>query len=205
MSARLVVALNGSPLRDSSIDLLLGEVLAGAVEAGGFAQQLRCVDLKLVACMACGPEPTQGLCIFRDDMDKVYALLEAAHAVVVGSPVYFDTVSAPLKMVMDRCNCVTPLVRLPGGGHALRPHWERTRRGLFVTACSQGQRWDMAEHTTRGFMKWVGAKWEETIAWSHDDVELGSVRRDAALLAKARAAGHRLVTSDPLVPQGSPR
>jgi multimeric flavodoxin WrbA len=203
VSARLVVALNGSPLRDSSVDLLLGEVLAGAIEAGGFVQHLRCVDLKLVACMACGPEPTQGLCIFRDDMDKVYALLEAAHAVVVGSPVYFDTVSAPLKMVMDRCNCVTPLVRVPGGGHALRPRWERTRRGLFVTACSDGQRWDMAERTTRGFMKWVGARWEESIAWVHDDVELGSVKRDVALMAKARAAGHRLVTSDPLVPEGS--
>jgi NAD(P)H-dependent FMN reductase len=203
VSARLVVALNGSPLRDSSVDLLLGEVLAGAVEAGGFAQQLRCVDLKLVACMACGPEPTQGLCIFRDDMDKVYALLEAAHAVVVGSPVYFDTVSAPLKMVMDRCNCVTPLVRLPDGTHAFRPRWQRTRRGLFVTTCGERQAWDLAERTTRGFMKWVGVKWEETIAFAHDDVELGSVKRDVALLAKARAAGHRLVTSDPLVPQGS--
>ncbi len=204
MSARLVVALNGSPLRDSSVDLLLGAVLDGAVEAGGFAQHLRCVDLKVVPCMACGPEPTQGLCIFRDDMDRVYALLEAAHAIVVGSPIYFDAVSSPLKGVRDRCNCVTPLVRLPDGGHGFRPRWERTRRGLFVTACGERFRYDLAERTVRGFLKWVGAKWEETIAWAHDDVELGSVTRDAALLARAKAAGRRLVESEPLVPEGSP-
>ncbi len=204
MSARLVVALNGSPLQGSSVDRLLAEILAGAVEAGGFAEQVRCVDLAVKPCMACGPEPTQGLCIFHDDMDRVYALLEAAHAVVVGSPIYFDTVSAPLKAVMDRCNCVTPLVLVPGGGHTFRPRWERTRRGLFVTACGERQRWDLAERSVRGFLKWVGAKWEETIAWVHADVEPGSVKDDAGLLARARAAGKRLVESEPLAPEGSP-
>ncbi len=204
MSARLVVALNGSPVQGSSVDRLLAEVLAGAVEAGGYAEQVRCLDLKVIPCMACGPEPTTGLCIFRDDMDRVYALLEAAHAVVVGSPVYFDTVSAPLKAVMDRCNCVTPLVLLPGGGHGFRPRWERTRRGLFVTACGERQRHDLAERSVRGFLKWVGARWEETIAWVHDDVEPGSVTRDPALLARARAAGRRLIESGPLGPEGDP-
>ncbi len=204
MSARLLLALNGSPLRDSSVDRLLAEVMAGAVEAGGYAEHIRCVNLKIMPCMACGPEPTDGLCIFRDDMDRVYALLEAAHAVVVGSPIYFDSVSGPLKQVMDRCNCVTPLVRLRDGTFDTRPRWERTRRGMFVTACDSKHRYDLAERSVRGFLKWVGAKWEETIAWQHDDVELGSVMRDAALLARARAAGRRLVESAPLEPEGSP-
>ena len=71
-------------------------------------------------CVACGPEPTAGYCIFHDDMDAVYAALERAHAMAVGSPVYFDTVSAQLKLVIDRCNCVTPLVRLPARRRGLR-------------------------------------------------------------------------------------
>ena len=196
--ARLLVALNGSPKRGSSVDLLLEAVCDGAREAGGEAMHIRCAELRVRPCEACGPEPTSGYCIFHDDMDGVYAALERSHAVAVGSPVYFDTVSAQLKLVIDRCNCVTPLVRLPAGGEDFRPRWSRTRRGIFVTACSSAHTHEYAERTVRGWLKWIGARWEETLLWSHADSETGSVVRDEALMARARAAGRRLIESAPL-------
>jgi len=195
--SRLLVALNGSPLPGSSVDLLLTAVCAGAEEAGGVSQHLRCGELSVKPCQACGPEPTDGYCIFHDDMDRVYAALEQAHAIVVGSPVYFDGVSGPLKLVMDRCNCVTPLVRVPGG-YDFRPKWARTRRGAFVTACSTRHPHELAERSVRGFLKWVGAKWEETLVWRHDDNDLGSVATRPELIAQARRLGRRLIESAPL-------
>lgn len=197
---RVLVALNGSPLRGSSVDLLLEAVGAGARDAGGSFEHLRCAELTVKPCQACGPEPTDGYCVFHDDMDAVYAALERAHAVVVGSPIYFDTVSAQLKLVIDRCNCVTPLVQLADGSEGFRAKWPRTRRAAFVTACGQHRRYDLAERSVRGFLKWVGAKWEETLVWAHDDSAKGSVAADAAVLAKARALGARLVSSEPLAP-----
>jgi multimeric flavodoxin WrbA len=194
---RLLVALNGSPRRGSSVDLLLEALCLGAREAGGEALHLRCAELTVRPCEACGPEPTAGYCIFHDDMDRVYAALERAHAVAVGSPIFFDTVSAQLKLVMDRCNCVTMLVRLPDGSDTFRPRWARTRRGVFVTACSSGQRYDLGERSVRGFLKWIGARWEETIAWQHSDTEIGSVARAPELLERARALGRRLIESEP--------
>ena len=165
---------------------------------GGEAAQLHCNDLIVKSCQACGPEPTTGYCVFHDDMDLVYQALERADALVVGSPIFFDSVSAQLKLVIDRCNCITPLVRLPEGGSTFRPKWRRTRRGIFVTACGPRQRFDMAERCVRGFMKWVGAKWEETLAYVHEDVDAGAVASDAAWLARARAVGGRLASSPPL-------
>ena len=132
-------------------------------------------------------------------MDRVYAALHDAHAVVVGSPIYFDAVSAQLKLVMDRCNCITPLVRV-GSGFEFVPRWPRTRRGVFVTVCSSRHRYDRAERSVRGFLKWVGAKWEETLAWQHEDNDIGSVRDQAAVLAGAKAIGQRLAESPPLEP-----
>ena len=194
---RLLVALNGSPVRLSSVDLLLEAVCTGAATAGGRTETVRCNDLQVKPCQACGPEPTTGYCIFHDDMDRVYELLHDAHAIVVGSPIYFDAVSAQLKLVMDRCNCVTPLVHAPGGGWAFRARWARTRRGVFVTACGERQRWDMAERSVRGFLKWVGARWEETLAYAHEDNDPGSVARHPELLARARELGRRLIETPP--------
>ncbi len=197
---RLLVALDGSPLRGSSVDLLLEAVGEGARAAGGAFRHLRCAELSVKPCQACGPEPTDGYCVFHDDMDAVYEALERAHAVVVGSPVYFDAVSAQLKLVMDRCNCVTPLVRLAGGGEGFRPRWPRTRRAAFVTARSAQHPHEHAERSVRGFLKWIGARWEESLVWAHDDNRKGSVAEDPALLARARELGRRLVASDPLAP-----
>lgn len=199
MSApRLVVVLNGSPARGGSLDLLLQAVEAGAREAGGRTVHVRCNELAVTPCQACGPEPTTGFCVFHDDMDPVYEALRDAHAVVVGSPVYFDTVSAQLKLVIDRCNCITMLVETPGGGDAFRPRWPRTRRAAFVVTQGAGRRHDLAERTVRGFLKWVGAKWEQTIAYEHADNDRGSVAGRPELLADARALGARLVRSEPL-------
>jgi multimeric flavodoxin WrbA len=190
---RRVVALNGSPVRGSSVEILLEALLEGARAAGGETELVHCDQLVARPCIACGPEPTTGFCIFHDGMDRVYELLERAHAVVVGSPVYFDGVSAQLKLVMDRCNCVTPLQR----DGTFRPKWARTRRGVFVTACSSNHPHELAERSVRGFLKWIGARWEETVAWRHDDDEKGSVVRQPALIERARALGRRLVESPP--------
>ena len=195
---RTLVTLNGSPVIGSSVSRLLAAMCAGALEAGGATRPFDCNTLTVKPCQACGPEPTTGFCIFHDDMDPIYAALQGAHAIAVGSPIYFDAVSAQLKLVMDRCNCITPLVWVPGGGTTFRPLWTRTRRGVFVTALSSRHRYDLAERSVRGFLKWVGARWEETLAWQHEDEDPGSVAARPDLLERARALGHRLITSDPL-------
>lgn len=193
---RTLVALNGSPVRGSSVDRMLEAMGTGAVEGGGSFTHFHCNELNVKPCQACGPEPTTGYCIYHDDMDPIFAALESAHAVAVGSPIYFDTVSAQLKLVIDRCNCITMLVRTAEGGYAFRPQWQRTRRGVFVTACSSRHPHDLAERTVRGFLKWIGARWEETLAWRHEDNDPGSV--PAEMLARARAIGRRLIESAPL-------
>ncbi len=195
MSRRLVV-LDGGPHADGSVAKLLGALADGAREAGAEVDVFRAYAMHVRACIACGPDATSGYCVFHDDMDRVYAAMERAHAIVVGSPVYFDTVSGPLKLVIDRCNCVTPLVTLADGTQDCVPRWRRTRRGAFVTALSDQHDFALAERTVRGFLKWVGAKWEQTIAWPHADNERGLV--PAERLEAARTLGRRLIESPPL-------
>jgi multimeric flavodoxin WrbA len=195
--SRSIVLINGSPRADSSVSRMLAELARGAESGGAGTETFVCADLNVVPCVACGVDATDGYCIYHDGMDRVYAALESAHAIVVGSPVYFDTVSGPLKMVIDRCNCITPLVTVTGG-EAFVPKWRRTRRGVFVTSHSAAHPRDMAERSVRGFLKWVGARWEETLAWSHEDNAAGSVSGMPDLLERAHAIGVRLAASGPL-------
>jgi hypothetical protein len=94
------------------------------------------------------------------------------------------------------------LHREPGGGYSFVPRWPRTRRAAFVTACSSRHRYDLAEHSVRGFLKWIGAKWEETLAWQHEDNDPGSVAARADLVERAHALGRRLIEAPPLAPAG---
>jgi multimeric flavodoxin WrbA len=45
-------------------------------------------------------------CVFKDDMQEVYALLKEAKGIVFATPVYNGGVSAQSKAVMDRCRAV---------------------------------------------------------------------------------------------------
>lgn len=199
MTARRIVLVQGSPHADGSIGKLLDALADGARRGGAETETIDCYALQARPCVACGPNATSGYCIFHDGMDRVYAALEGAHAVVAGSPVYFDTVSAPFKLLIDRCNCVTPLVTVPGGGLDCVAKWPRTRRGVFVAACSSNHTHELAERTVRGWMKWVGARWQETIVWRHADDDRGSVPAD--LVEYARGVGRALAASEPLRPE----
>lgn len=197
--ARLVLILNGSPLADSSVSRMLDALADGVREAGAEPMLVRCHELHVKPCMSCGPDATEGWCIFHDDMDPIYEAIVRAHAVVAGSPIYFDSVSAPLKAVIDRTNCMTPLVRLADGRTDLVAKLARTRRAAFVTSCSAEGRHVTAERVVRGFFKWIGARWERSLVWINADDSHGSV--DRGTLDEARALGRHLAQSAPLEPE----
>lgn len=45
-------------------------------------------------------------CVYKDDMNSIYGLLEDAEAYVIATPVYNGNVSGQLKVVMDRCRAL---------------------------------------------------------------------------------------------------
>jgi hypothetical protein len=200
-----VVALSGSPRAGSNVDTLVEAALLGAKEAGADTLHLPARDLRVRACEACGPDPVEdgGDCIFHDDMDRVYEALERATGVLVATPVFFSGPSAQLKLVIDRCNCVTPVVVGEGGVPVFRRRRARTRRGAAIIVLGPSDTPEPARLTARGFLSWIGGRLLETMVWRHGDLEVGAVARDEAALAEARALGARLA-GPPLDPGATP-
>lgn len=100
-----VVILKGSPRENGNSAILADQVAAGAREAGAQVEGFYLHGMDIAPCDAC--ESCQGVadldCIIDDDMQVLYPKLRDADAVVYASPVYWFTISAQLKLLMDRC------------------------------------------------------------------------------------------------------
>jgi multimeric flavodoxin WrbA len=97
-----VLGIAGSPRKNGNTEIMMNEVLRVAREAGCETEAFLMSEKQVTPCDACGTCFEAGSCRIQDDMQELYAMLDRAGAVVFGSPVYFGTVSAQTKAVMDR-------------------------------------------------------------------------------------------------------
>ena len=97
-----VLGIYGSPRKGGNTDLLLDRILEGSSQAGAEVKSLYVRRLKINGCLECGSCDETGECAVRDDMDKVYPLLEEADIVFLASPNFFYNVTGQVKLLIDR-------------------------------------------------------------------------------------------------------
>jgi multimeric flavodoxin WrbA len=91
-----------SPRKGGNTEILVREALAGAKESGAEVELFRVSDMNIAACDGCETCHQSGECRIKDDMQKVYKKMVAADGIILGSPVYFWSVSSQAKTLMDR-------------------------------------------------------------------------------------------------------
>ena len=97
-----VLILSGSPRKGNS-DALCDAFLKGASEAGHEVEKIRVATKKVHYCTGCYVcKQTGGNCVYQDDMGEILQKMLAADVLVLASPVYFFSVCAQLKTVLDR-------------------------------------------------------------------------------------------------------
>jgi len=98
----------GSPRKEGNSAALAGAIMEGIREAGGEAEAIYLNSMSIKPCQAC--EYCHGdkgrLCAIRDDMQQIYPKLLEADSLVLASPIYMFTVTAQLKLFMDRTYAV---------------------------------------------------------------------------------------------------
>jgi multimeric flavodoxin WrbA len=77
------------------------------LEKQGFETRFWTVRGKRIGfCTHCDYCLKQKECVFKDDMQEVYALLKDARGIIIATPVYNGGISAQTKAIMDRCRAV---------------------------------------------------------------------------------------------------
>lgn len=98
-----ILGINGSPRIETSNTrkLLLG-VLEGAAELGAETELIDIADRTMTFCSGCLTCYSTGSCIFDDDAQEIFALMQEADGIVLGSPVYILSITGQLKQLLDR-------------------------------------------------------------------------------------------------------
>lgn len=147
-----VLGIGGSPRRGGNTDLLLDEALAGAASAGAETEKIVLNELLFRPCQACDGCEETGRCIISDGMSGVYTAVLAADGIILASPLYFSTVSAQAKAMIDRFHC--EWVRR----FVIKSALIRTARGIFLCVADSEKEadFDCARKVARVFFKTIG-------------------------------------------------
>lgn len=100
--SKKVLILSGSPRKNGNSDILCDEFMRGAAENGNIVEKIRVAEMNLEYCRACYACSDTGSCVIKDDMSEVLQKMIDADVLVLASPVYFYSIDAQLKTLIDR-------------------------------------------------------------------------------------------------------
>lgn len=101
MSKKILI-ISSSPRKGGNSDLLCDEFIRGASEAGHKTEKVFLRDKNIHCCIGCGVCNSTAKCVQSDDMEQILESMVEADVIVLATPVYFYTMDAQLKTLIDR-------------------------------------------------------------------------------------------------------
>ncbi|MFC2060194.1 flavodoxin family protein [Chloroflexota bacterium] len=109
-----VLGIVCSGRKEGNTEILVKEALASAQESGAQTELVLVAGKDISPCDGCRSCRQTDVCSIQDDMQSIYEQLETVDAIIFGSPVYFHSVSAQAKAIMDRTYLFLKDKRLKG-------------------------------------------------------------------------------------------
>ncbi len=97
-----VLVISASPRKGGNSDTLCDEFIRGAQESGNHAEKIFLASKNIKYCIGCGVCNTTNKCVQRDDMAEILDKMVEADVIVLAPPVYFYTMDAQMKTLIDR-------------------------------------------------------------------------------------------------------
>ena len=98
-----ILIISGSPRKGGNTELL-AEAFANGAAKHHHVEIVSVRDYKVNPCLGCNAcfKSEANTCAQKDDMTVIYEKMSQADMLVIASPVYFYSISAQLKAVIDR-------------------------------------------------------------------------------------------------------
>ena len=187
-----VVGIVGSPRKGMNTDTLVTKVLEGALSSGAETEKIYLNDLEIKPCQACDKLPALDYCFYKDGMETIYKTLDTADALVIGTPAYYDSISSQLKLLIDRSNCLSEMIRLPDDKFYFKSRVAKKKKGVFIWVAGSSRNPEHALAMIKLWCKEAKVELVETMIVTDSDRGEGARRRED-LLSKAFKLGASLV------------
>lgn len=183
-----ILAFYGSPRRNGNTTLLLDHAVQGALDTGAHIEKIVLRDLKMSPCLEIYGCKETGRCVIQDDFQKIYDQLLDFQGLMLASPIFFYTVSAHTKILMDRCQSLW-----------VKKHWidktpygqrDPSRKGLFISVgATKGKRlFEGTLLTLKYFLDILDAELWKALLYRELDFE-GDVLKHPEYLQEAYETG----------------
>jgi multimeric flavodoxin WrbA len=186
-----ILAIYGSPRRNGNTSLLLQQAVRGAREVGAQVEEIVLRDLTMSPCLEIYGCKEMGRCVIKDDFQKVYDQILACRGIMLASPIFFYTVSAHTKILMDRCQSLW----VKGYWIEERPFGKKPdkRKGLFISVgATKGKKlFDGVHMTVKYFFDALETELWRSLLYRSLDFE-GDVLKHPDYLEEALQAGRAL-------------
>ena len=99
--------INGSPRKNFNTVEALESAMKGAQAAGAETERINLYDLQYKGCMSCFAcklkiSKTEGVCAIKDALRPVLEKCKEADILVLGSPIYYSSVTGMMRSFMER-------------------------------------------------------------------------------------------------------
>lgn len=189
---RILLGISSSPRKGGNSDILLDKLLDGAMSSGGLIEKVRLNELNFKPCQECGGCDDTGLCVIGDDMGLLYEKVRQADCLVLASPLFFTSISAQTKMMIDRFQCIWI------AKHRLKKKFspEKNRKGVFlcVSALDKIELFENAKKIIRSFFATLDIEYFGDIYCGGVD-KMATILKNEAVLKKAFKLGADLARS----------
>ncbi len=190
----LVLGIYGSPRKGGNTDEMLNAFLAGAAGSGAASERLYVRDLEIQPCIGCGHCDKAGSCVQQDAMVGVYPRLEQADRIVVASPIYFYSVTAQLKMLIDRSQALLMKKKLANEARGYSPKKQPRKGFLLSAAATRGKRlFDCAILPVRYFFDALDVQYAGELCFPGIE-ERKAIEKHPTALDECRQAGREFVS-----------
>jgi multimeric flavodoxin WrbA len=176
--SKRVLILSSSPRKRGNSNALCDEFMEGAIEASHQVDKVVLAKKNINYCTGCYACRKNGKCAQNDDMAEILESMVAADVIVLATPVYFYTMCAQMKTVIDRT--VARYTKISN------------KEFYFIVAAADGNKAAL-ERTIEGFRGFTsclpGAKERGVVygagAWEIGDILTSSAMKEAHEMGKA--------------------
>jgi multimeric flavodoxin WrbA len=195
-----IIGISASPRLNSNSDLLLRRALAGAESAGAQTEYLRLSDFKIAPCIECNSCYKTGRCVVKDDYHIISTKMLDADRLIFATPIFFMTVCAQAKALIDRCQCLwahkyvlkKPLINTAG----------RDRRAMVIAVGGSKSKkmFDSIRLTMKYFFNVLDINYAANLFVNKME-DPGQIKNHPSAMEQAFALGQKLVAPDTPPPE----